>query len=199
MPNQDQAKKPARDIPREWHYLEREVSHYYLHEEGVAAMNFDPKASQSSEPSPPRFPPGADYWQMMTAIDRLRKADELMPCVKLRVVPRRDDDVAKTPEELRQVAKLYREFYGLPEPCSGTLTPGYELRGHEQPSCSMVLRAAYGVKSCRYNDQAPDGERLLRMAKEAYCDAAKLVEARVRPSRMDRLQTRFDRAFGAEE
>src|SRR5690606_530547 len=134
---------------------------------------------------------------MMTAIDRLRKADELMPCVKLRVVPQ-IETVQQTPEGIKAVVDIYRESFGIVDPCSATLTPGYELKGREQPSCSMVLRCAYGVKSCRYDDQAPDGERLLRLAREAYCDAAKLVPARERASRMDRLQTRLDRLLGSE-
>lgn len=191
-------KTPKRDYRREWHYLEREVSHYYLHEEGVAAQNFDPKASQATDPAPPRFPLGADYATMMTAISRLREADKIMPCVKLRVV-RRDEGIEKTSDEMRELRKLYREFYALREPCSATLPVGYTLEGSEQPSASMVLRCAYGVKSCKYDDSAPDGERLLKMAREAYCDAAKLVPARVRASRMEKLQARFDRAFGGGE
>lgn len=162
--------KPKRPT---WHACEGEVSHYYLHEEGVSAQSYEVGIQQRTDPKPPRFPPGADYWIMMTVIERLRVADEFMPFVPDQWERRRGAS---------HVAPLqvFRE--------SGT------------PSCSMVLRTAYGVKSCRYNDQAPNGERFLQQAQDAYRDAASVVPKRQRPSAMDRLMERFERAFrrGAE-
>jgi cytochrome c551/c552 len=171
----------ARD-PKHWSSYEGEVSHYFQHEEGVQAMNFEPRASQTSDPSPPRFPPGADYFLMWTAIDRLRKADEIMPCTKRKVAILESD--VKQAERDKAAA------------CSVTLPPTQAISGQYRPSASMVLGAAYGTKAAKYDDSAPDGERLLKQAQAAYVKAAGEVPRRERPSRMDRLQTRLDRLLG---
>jgi hypothetical protein len=42
-----------------------------------------------------------------------------------------------------------------------------------RPSCSMVLRAAFGTLACKYNDCAPDGLRLLAEARGSYIRAAR--------------------------
>lgn len=68
-----------------------------------------------------------------------------------------------------------------------------ELR---RPSCLMVLRAAYGTQACRYDDQAPNGAKLLRMAREAYCSAALVVPRWAGRPPGARLLARFDRHFG---
>ena len=66
----------------------------------------------------------------------------------------------------------------------------------EQPSASMVLRAALGATAAKYDDSAPQGAKLLRKAQEAYAAAANEVGPRVRPSEKDRVLRRFDLVFG---
>lgn len=65
----------------------------------------------------------------------------------------------------------------------------------EQPSASMVLRAAYGAQAAKYNDSAPKGEKFLRAAQEAYAKAASRVGKRCPPNRMDQVLRRFDLVF----
>ena len=152
-----------------WSSYEGEVSLYFANEEGVSAQSYDPNPSPPTEPRPPRFAPGVSYWLMMTVIDRLKQADVFMPVRPLRV-------------------SLVEGEMGL--------QPTQRLDGIERPSATMVLRCAYGVKSCRYDDSAPDGARLLREARQAYARAAQVVPERKSPSRMQRLQARLDRLLG---
>jgi len=65
-----------------------------------------------------------------------------------------------------------------------------------RPSCLMVLRAAYGTQACRYDDQAPNGEALLKYARLAYCMAADTVPRWKSRTAGDRVRARFDRHFG---
>lgn len=69
--------------------------------------------------------------------------------------------------------------------------------GVRRPSCLMVLRAAYGTQACRYDDQAPNGEALLKYARLAYCMAADTVPRWKSRSASDRVRARFDRHFGS--
>jgi hypothetical protein len=63
-----------------WSFYEREVQHYFQYEPGPGTVNLDPDRSGGSrEPRPLLFRPGADYWMMMTVVDRLREADKAMP------------------------------------------------------------------------------------------------------------------------
>lgn len=77
--------------------------------------------------------------------------------------------------------------------------PIYDERGGRtyegQPSCSMVLGAAYGTLACKYDDSAPGGAKWLAKAKEAYIKAAQVVAAAERPSAKDRLMRVWDRVF----
>jgi len=160
---------------QDWTRLEYEVGHYFMHEPGAHSANLDPdELGHTSEPRPPRFPAGADYWTMMTVAERLLEADKVMPCRGIRY-------------ELKPVQMQDGRERTKQEPSK---------RSTAQPSASMVLRAAYGTLACKYDDSAPDGAKLLKRAQEAYCAAAERVPPRVRPSRMERVLSRFDRAFG---
>ena len=68
--------------------------------------------------------------------------------------------------------------------------------GIRRPNCLMVLRAAYGTQACRYDDQAPNGEALLKYARLAYCMAADTVPRWKSRTAGDRVRARFDRHFG---
>lgn len=166
--------------PRHWSSYESEVSHYFQHEEGVSAQCLDGTLGTATEPKPPRFPPGADYWTMWTCIDRLRAADKHMPCLK------------------RKVTEVDSEVVGDGSGgvCSGSQRATQRITGEYRPSASMVLGAAYGTKAVKYKDSAPNGEELLKQAQRAYVAAALEVPARGRPSRMERLQMRLDRILG---
>ncbi|HEY3495261.1 MAG TPA: hypothetical protein VGK73_11270 [Polyangiaceae bacterium] len=160
------------------------MSLYYQNEEGVAAQNYDGTISQSTEPKPPRFAPGVDAFMMFTVIDRLRAADKHMPCLKRRVAMV-DGKVARD---------------GTGGVCSGSLPATQSVTGEARPSASMVLRARYGVLSCKYDDSAPNGDEFLRLAQEAYVKAAQEVSRRApRVTAADKLNARFDRAFGEED
>jgi hypothetical protein len=158
----------AKDLSH-WSSYEAEVALYYANEEGVSAQSYEPQNSPTLEPKAPRFAPGVDPYMMFTTIDRLREADKDMPCTK------------------RGVAYVFPEL---------SAPPIQVLSGDYQPSASMVLRAAYGVLSCKYDDSAPNGVELLKQAKRAYVKAAQRVPRR-RPqvSAKDKLNARFDRAF----
>jgi hypothetical protein len=158
---------------RTWHFYEPEVAHYFQHEEGARGAGMEP--ASGGDPREPRFPIGANYWTMMTVIDRLAEADRIMPCagVRYRILP--------------------AEFQ---EPGSA---PRQEYVRDGAPSCRMVLGAAYGTKACRYDDQAPGGARWLRAAKEAYMRAAATVPARRPPNRSERLLRQLDRLIESGE
>lgn len=170
--------------PRHWSAYEAEVSHYFQHEEGVSAQCLDGTLGTMTDPKPPRFAPGADYYIMMTVIDRLRVADQHMPCLKRRVTV--------TEGEVKGAAPV------LDAPCSPSLPPTQQFSGEARPSASQVLGAAYGTKAAKYDDCAPNGDEFLRQARAAYVRAALDVPARKRPSFTERLMARFDRAFGAK-
>ncbi len=68
-------------------------------------------------------------------------------------------------------------------------------RKTEQPSASMTLRAAYGATATKYDDSAPRGARFLKMAQEAYAEAASRIGRREPVNRMDQVLRRFDMVF----
>lgn len=156
-----------------WAKYEPEVSHYFQHEPGARTANLDPDSigSGGGEPRPPQFPPGADYWTMMTVAERLVAADKIMPCIGVRY------------------ETLY-EMHG-----DGVVRSRQEHKGDGRPSASMVLRAAYGTLSCKFDDSAPSGGKLLAEAKRAYMNAAVSVPVRKRTSATDRLERLWDRVF----
>lgn len=162
---------PAPERDKDWPKFEFEVAHYYQNEEGVSAQSYEIKAQSSEGPAPPRFPPGADYWMMWTAIDRLREADRIMPF--------RGVEYRSSPAPIGESGANKQQSY----------------HRDSRPSCSMVLRARYGVKACRYDDQAPRGDHWLTEAQKAYCQAARRVPARKRPDLMAKVLARFERAF----
>ena len=173
---------------RHWSAYEAEVSLYYANEEGVSAQGYEPSTSPSAEPKPPRFAPGVDPYTMFTVIDRLLEADKDMPCLK-RKVTMVDGKVASWGDDREE-----------PDVCSPSLPPTQQLTGEYRPSASMVLRAAYGVLSCKYRDSAPNGDRLLKQAQAAYVSAALRVPRRTpRVSVREKLNARFDRAFAGDD
>jgi hypothetical protein len=158
-----------------WAAYEPEVAHYFQHEPGAKGVDFGGAGGGATEPKPPTFPLGANYWTMMTVADRMPEADREMPCVGVQV-----DTIE---EEHGDGKRRTRQI----------------IRKDGRPSCSMVLRAAFGTLACKYDDSAPNGEKLLAQAKRAYVAAAGRVPARVRPSLKDRLLAQWDRAFGGRQ
>jgi hypothetical protein len=156
-----------------WGFYEQEVGHYFQHEPGAKGVDFaGAGGAVGSDPKPPQFPPGADYWTMMTVADRLPEADIEMPCVGVQVA---------TVEE---------------EHTDGKWRTRQIIRKDGRPSASMVLRARYGTLACKYDDSAPNGAKLLVQAQAAYVLAARRVPARIRPTLKERLLAQWDRAFG---
>jgi hypothetical protein len=159
----------------DWATYEPEVAHYFQHEPGARSANLEPQGAPTEDgPRPPRFALGADYWIMMTVAERLAVADRVMP-------------FQRPPNAIEWRASSDGKEYPVQVPG----LPG-------QPSCSSVLSAAYGGLACKYDDSAPDGAMWLLRAKDAYMRAADRVQARRRPSPMQRLMAKLDLIIGAE-
>ena len=155
--------------PQTWSDVEPEVSHYCWHEPGVGSCNLDSSGGGGFESKTLSYSPGSDATTMGTVFDRFAAADQFMP--------------------MRTVRHLESWQPGRMHPVQ---TP----EGRDIPSASQVLRAAYGNQACKFDDSAPDGDRLLKQAKAAYLKAAQAVPARARPRRSQGLMARFDREFG---
>jgi hypothetical protein len=156
-----------------WPAYDQEVAHYFQHEPGAKTVDFEASGGGGSDPKPPQFPPGANYWTMMTVAERLAAADSVMPCIGVQV-------------------DIIEEQHS-----DGVYRPRQVFRKDGRPSASMVLRAAYGTLACKYDDSAPHGARLLVEAKLAYVKGAQSVPARERPSPRERLFAMWDRVFGS--
>jgi len=174
MSGQTARNKRSPAQPRTWFDVEPEVEEYCRYEPGAPSANLDSNGGGGFGSKMLSFTPGADPYTMMTVLERFAVADQIMP---MRTV-RYELHVVETPT-LWGPSKIDAQV----------------PKGRDQPSASMVLRAAYGTQACKFNDSAPNGAALLEKAKEAYLSAAMRVPARVRPRRIDVLNARFDREF----
>ena len=161
--------------PQTWSDVEPEVAHYCWHEPGTQSCNLDSNGGGGFESKALSYSPGSDATTMGTVHDRFQEADRIMPMETVRY-------------ELHAV-----ETQTLWGP---SRVDAQVPLGKDRPSASQVLRAAYGNQACKFDDSAPGGEHLLKLAKAAYLKAAQRVPARVRPKRMAGLMARFDREFG---
>lgn len=155
-------------------HMQAEVAHYFQYEDRLRGCGLE-TGSGGGDPIPPSFPAGADYWTCMTVIDRLKAADRLMP-------PRYPVVSLKAPE----IGK-----------CGAA--PVQQIRRDESPSCSAVLKAAYGDKAHKYKlECGRRGEELRQMACRAYVEAAAEVPARDRAGRRRRAaDALWERTFEA--
>lgn len=145
----------ARD-PRHWSAYEAEVSLYFQNESVIRSASDEGVRGNPWEKTLEYQ--GVTYEQVVTVTSRLAVADGIMP---------------------------FRGYvYDTEEPPLGAhgAEPRQVLKGDVRPSCSQVLRACYGTRIRDYRDSAPNGERLLAEAQEAYVEAALQVKER-RPER----------------
>lgn len=155
----------------QWSKYEAEVSHYFQHEPGKASVNLNPSGGYGSEPAPPRWP-----------------AMKVEVGGRTMTIPANHWTMITVLERLRAADRIM--------PFRGPTYRQGECIALGAPSCSMVLRAAYGVLACKYDDSAPDGAVFLRQAKMAYEQAAEQVPSVRGPSPKERIMRRWARVFG---
>jgi hypothetical protein len=162
-------------MKQHWGQYEPEVSHYFQHEPGKASSSMDPDSivGHSSEPNPPR-------WPSMTVE---------LPNGKTKAVYADHWTMRTVFERMRVADRLFMPFRGSVYSHGQCVLMG-------EPSCSMVLCAAYGTKACKYDDSAPNGAEYLKRAKEAYMKAALQVPWQRGPSAKERIARSWKAAFG---
>jgi hypothetical protein len=172
-----------------WDAFESEVSHYFFHEPGVPSpgLDIEGRVTGYAEPKPPSFPTGADYYTMMTVLDRLAVADQIMPFVP---------GLYEIRTGFEKCEKCLTNPHPVLEPCRQGVPYDYQVKVRDlSPSCSQVLGAVYGSTACQWPTTYPEAIGLLERAKKAYQEAAKTVPFRKRPSKRKRLLARFQEVF----